>query len=127
MFEEAIQEYKKTIDALEVELDFKYLSAGYGGHLFNRIASDIISSDIVVFDVSDRNPNVMIELGVALTWGIRVLQILSYRAPISLPSDISGHTWARYSNDGKNFLDSDHFEKLVTMIRRVAHSKQRRA
>ena len=126
MFEESVQEYKKTINALDITLDFKYLAAGYGGHLFNRIASDIISSDIAVFDISDKNPNVMIELGVALTWGIRVLQILSDSSSTRQPSDISGHTWTQYSNDGKKFLDPDHQEKLVNMIRRAAQSKQRR-
>jgi len=42
------------------------LSAGYGRHLFNEIASDIISADIAVFEASDLNANVMIEIGVAL-------------------------------------------------------------
>lgn len=35
-----------------VSLDFRVLGAGYGGHLFNQIARDIISSDIAVFETS---------------------------------------------------------------------------
>lgn len=42
---------------------------------FNEIARDVISADIAVFETSDQNSNVMIEMGVALTWGRRVLPI----------------------------------------------------
>ena len=49
----------------------KALHAGMVQHLFNEIARDIIGSDIAVFETSDLNPNVMLEMGVALTWGIR--------------------------------------------------------
>lgn len=105
MFADALHEYKKNDrSASDVEIEFKTLAAGYGGHLFNQIACDIISSDIVVFDISDRNTNVMIELGVALTWGTRVLLIRDYRSPKDISTDISGQTWAEYSNDGINFL-----------------------
>jgi len=90
------------------------LSAGYGEHLFNEIASDIISADIAVFDASDRNPNVMIEIGVALTWGIRLLPIREKNAP-TLPSDISGQVWAEYSKNGLGFL-SGHAERLLSMV-----------
>ena len=127
MFEKGVEKYKKTINALEIQLDFKFLEAGYGEHLFNRIACDIISSDIAIFDTSDKNPNVMIELGVALTWGIRVLQILDQKSYTKQPSDISGQTWAQYSKDGEIFLDAEHQKKLVNMIERVVRSKQNRS
>jgi hypothetical protein len=51
----------------EVRLALRSLRAGYGEHLFNEIARDVIRADIAVFETSDRNPNVMIEMGVALT------------------------------------------------------------
>ena len=54
---------------MPVQLDFQSLAAGYGGHLFNKIARDIIGADIAVFETSNLNPNVMLEMGVALTWG----------------------------------------------------------
>jgi hypothetical protein len=82
--------------------------AGYGEHLFNKIAVDIISSDIAVFETSDYNPNVMIEMGVALTWGVRVLPIKKKGRPIP-PSDISGQTWAKYTDDGSKFMARSRF------------------
>jgi hypothetical protein len=74
-FEIAIQAYNKLQGAIPATLNFRALSAGYGEHLFNEIARDIISADIAVFDTSDLNPNMMLEVGVALTWGVRVLVI----------------------------------------------------
>jgi hypothetical protein len=100
---------------LVCELHFRPLQAGYGSHLFNRIARDIISADIAVFDTSDLNPNVMIEMGVALTWGVRVLPIRSQDAP-KPPSDISGHTWAEYTASGQQWNDPDHSRKLEEMV-----------
>lgn len=66
-FENAVTEYNKHQPGPQVSLKFKPLVAGYGEHLFNEIARDIISADIAVFEASDLNPNVMVEMGVALT------------------------------------------------------------
>lgn len=67
MFERAIKAYDSQVTAVPVRFDFRPLRAGYGEHLFNEIARDIISADIAVFDTSDQNPNVMVEMGVSLT------------------------------------------------------------
>jgi hypothetical protein len=107
-----------------VELDFRPLRAGYGEHLFNKIARDIIGSDVAIFDTSDQNPNVMIEMGVALTWGVRVLPIRETNSP-ELPSDISGQTWATYSNSGTSWVDPDHERKLYEMTRLALRKKGR--
>jgi hypothetical protein len=125
MFQKALHEYRKQDrSASDVEIDFKSLSAGYGGHLFNEIACDIISADIAVFEVSERNPNVMIELGVALTWGIRVLPIRHKNSPQHTPTDISGQTWAEYLDDGHMF-DSNHDAKIMSMVERASRKKRR--
>ena len=111
MFEDAIVKYKEdNPDSPRIDLFFKTLSAGYGQHLFNQIARDIISADIAVFDISDLNPNVMIEVGVALTWGVRVL-LIKEKTASKVPSDISGQTWAEYTKDGMEFT-AGHKEKL---------------
>ena len=51
-----------------------------------------LASDIAVVETSDLNSNVMIEMGVALTWGTRVPPIRRHDAPPP-PSDISGQVW----------------------------------
>ena len=68
--------------------------------------------------------NVMLEMGVALTWGVRVLPIKLEGKP-KPPSDISGQTWADYHSSGENFIDPDHEEKLVAMIERAVRKKGR--
>jgi hypothetical protein len=122
MFERAVEEYNRLPRSYQIVLDFSPLRAGYGEHLFNEIARDIISADIAVFETSDLNPNVMVELGVALTWGVRVLPIKQEGQPRP-PSDISGQTWADYQNDASIFVDPDHSQKLVRMIQRAARKK----
>ena len=106
----------------EVTLEFIQLGAGYGEHLFNRIARDIIAADIAIFDTSDKNPNVMIEMGVALTWGIRVIPIREEAAP-DLPSDISGQTWIRYRNSMDIVLDDQFDRKLSELVKRAIRKK----
>lgn len=124
MFQNAVEAYKKLQNAIPVKLNFQPLAAGYGGHLFNEIARNIISADIAVFDTSDLNPNVMLEMGVALTWGVRVLPIKEEKCP-KPPSDISGQTWADYRESGGEFVDPDHKNKLHKMVERAARKKGR--
>jgi hypothetical protein len=110
MFEEAVSLYNTRNLGQPISLQFNSLAAGYGEHLFNEISRDIISADIAVFEASDLNPNVMIEMGVALTWGVRVLPVKAEGQPRP-PSDISGHTWADYMNSAGKFIDPDHQTK----------------
>jgi len=122
MLERAVIQYNNNLGTIQTELNFHPLSAGYGEHLFNEIARDIIAADIAIFETSDLNPNVMVELGVALTWGVRVLPIKVQGLPRP-PSDISGQTWADYRDNAKYFVDPDHEVKLVRMIERAVRKK----
>ena len=107
-----------------LSLKHKNLSAGYGEHLFNEIARDIIGADIAIFEVSDLNPNVMLEMGVALTWGVRVLPIKATSRP-KPPSDVSGQTWADYTENASAFVDPEHHQKLARMVERAVRKKGR--
>jgi hypothetical protein len=120
----AAQAYGKRPQNVPITVEFRPLEAGYGEHLFNEIARDIISADIAVFEASDLNPNVMLEMGVALTWGVRVLPIKAEGRPRP-PSDISGQTWADYRNNAAEFLDPGHQDKLANMIERAVRKKAR--
>lgn len=124
MFQKAVEEYNQQASAIQVNLEFQVLAAGYGEHLFNEIARDIISADIAVFDTSDLNPNVMIEMGVALTWDVRVLPI-KVEGCEKPPSDISGQTWADYRDSGSEWIDSNHHRKLIRMVERAVRKKGR--
>lgn len=121
MFEQAVNRYN-TEKTANIKLKFEALHAGYGEHLFNQIARDIISSDIAVFETSDMAPNIFIEIGVALTWGSRVFLIKNENCPAP-PSDISGQTYADYKENGKIFKDAEHIEKLYRMVERAIQKK----
>ncbi len=114
-FSGAVMQYNSTPGNDRILLDFKELRAGYGEHIFNQIVRDIISSDIAVFETSDFNPNVMIEMGIALTWGVRVLPIRSEGCPPP-PSDISGQTWVTCKDSGQVFSAPNFKTNLVAMV-----------
>lgn len=121
-FQKAVAECDKSLGK-KISLKFKALSAGLGGHLFNQIARDIIGSDITVFETSDFNSNVMIEMGVALTWGKAVLPLRNHLCK-EPPSDISGQTWATYDDSGKVIVSDEAFEsKLMEMVKRAVETK----
>jgi DNA-binding MarR family transcriptional regulator len=122
-FQKAIKKYNEKGGKISVKLNYIPLAAGYGEHLFNQIARDIISSDIAVFETSDLNPNVMIEMGVALTWGKRVVPI-KQKDRLSPPSDISGQTYLNYLDSGAIFESEDHDLKMIAMIERAIQKKQ---
>ena len=121
-FQRAVEQYNSKGGVEKISLYFKPLAAGYGEHLFNQIARDIISADIAVFDTSDLNPTVMLEVGVALTWGKRVLPIKKLGCPVP-PSDISGHTYADYYDNAITFTSEAHDQQMISMIERAIMKK----
>jgi hypothetical protein len=121
-FDNAVNAYNALPTSIPIELDFSPLAAGYGEHLFNEICRDIICADIAAFETSDLNPNVMLEMGVALTWGVRVLPIKAHGCP-KPPSDISGQTWVDYEDNANHFVDQDYERKMLRMVERAARKK----
>jgi len=122
--EEIVSIYNIQTGVVPINLIFKPLAAGYGEHLFNQLARDIISSDIAIFETSDLNPNVMLEMGIALTWGKRVLPIKLQGCP-KPPADVSGQTYADYLEDAKSFLAAGHNEEMFAMVERAIMKKNR--
>lgn len=123
-FKKAVMIYNKKHPKSKIVMHFEVLTAGYGEHLFNTIARSIIGADISVFEASDHNSNVMIELGVALTWGIFIIPLREKNGP-ELPSDISGYTYVVYEKSGEKILDKEFHTKLVKMIERAISKKRR--
>lgn len=125
MFKRAVKHFNEKTSGDSISLQFVPLQAGYGEHLFNQIARDIISSDIAVFEISDSAPNVYIEIGVALTWGSSVLLIKSEGCE-SPPSNISGHTYVKYRDSTENFISPGHEEMLYRMVEHAIKKKRSR-
>lgn len=124
IFEKTIQQYNEKHQENRIALHFETLAAGFGEHLFNEIVRNIIGADIAVFETSDLNPNVMLEMGVALTWGVGVLPIKKKEAP-KPPSDISGQTWIDYEDSAAKIIDKNFERKLLRMIERCMARKRK--
>lgn len=125
MFLAVVDRYNEGGERGRISLQFTSLSAGLGEHLFNEIARDIIGADIATFETSDLNPNVMLEMGVALTWGVRVIPFKAKGCPVP-PSDISGQTWVEHEESGSEILYKDFDIKLSKMVERVIAAKGKR-
>lgn len=122
MFQCTVDAYNKSPNAIIVELNFRPIAAIYVKHQFNEITQDIIPADIAVFDTSDFNPNVMLEMGVVLTWGVRFLPIKEENCK-NPPSDISDQTCADYKDSASQFKAPDHHKKLIRMVDHAVRKK----
>ncbi len=125
--QKATDRYNEINPSARIHLNFRDLKSGLGEHLFNEIAREILSSDITILETSDLNPNVMIELGIALTCGVSVIPIREEKAP-NPPSDISGQTWKMYKDSAKIFVPnnddgSEEFKNLFDRVMRLKRSK----
>jgi hypothetical protein len=123
IFQSAVKQYNNKNKNVKIALQFEKLAAGLGEHLFNQIARSIIGSDIAVFETSDLNPNVMLEMGVALTWGVRVLPIRR-KGGSHPPSDIFVQTWIEYEDSGKKILEDNFDRKLAKVVERIIAKKK---
>ncbi len=65
--------------------------------LYDKFEKAIKKSDVFVADVSNSNPNVMIELGIAIQLNKNII-ILTSKDTSTLPFDISGYQVDKYSN-----------------------------
>lgn len=87
------------------EIDLKYTPVDItpGNIMIEGLKSLINASDICIFEASDRNNNVFIELGLALAFDKPIIILLNTSAleDIKLPSDISGIVVLKYSDMGK--------------------------
>jgi hypothetical protein len=98
--------------------------AGLGTHGFSRVARDILSADVAVFETSDWNPNVMLEMGIALTWGVAVVP-LRRAAARPIPSDVSGQTYVLYEQSAALILSEAFGSQLLELIEQVMQTKGR--
>jgi hypothetical protein len=67
------------------------------GAILAQVWSAIRTAEVIVADVSDRNPNVIYELG--LCYGIQRCPILLVRDPTELPFNLRSLRYIEYRND----------------------------
>lgn len=72
----------------------------------------IKESDFVVADVTESNPNVLIEVGIAFAVDKPVILLVNRRTHTRMPSDLAGYVYLAY--------DPDRMEELSSEFERVA-------
>jgi len=90
MIENAVDSVKTDIHNVDLVLDCN--DSKYGEPLLKEIIEKIKNCDIAIFEISDNNPNVMFELGIAYGIGKYII-ILKNRKTIRknpIPSDLRG-------------------------------------
>lgn len=121
-FRRAVQEYNYRHYEAMITVRFEHLLAGLKPDPFNRVARDIVGADLAVFETSDCNPNVMLEMGVALTWGVPVVPLRRAAArPIVL--DVSGQGYVLHENSAAHILCEAFDEELVGTIEQAIRMK----
>jgi hypothetical protein len=120
-FEKSIEIYNKKNFKNKIDLYFEKLSGEYGKPLQKSIKEKITSSDIAIFEISDQNPNVMMEYGIAIGKNVCTLLIREKNSP--KPTSNIRETWVDYVKSGEIIFDEDFNEKLEKMIIRVIDRK----
>lgn len=95
---------KRLADGHDVELQTKYGTFPPGGILWDDVKDSIYNSDISIFDISENNSNVMIEVGLAYGFGKQVFMLKNKESfeAYPTPSDLAA-IYIPYDN--KNALN----------------------
>ena len=92
---------------LNYKINYRRLRASAGKTMLESILKRIDDSEIIIFDISEKNPNVFLELGIALACSARnkypLIYLIKKRNAESLlsqlPSDLQGYFVTEYIED----------------------------
>jgi hypothetical protein len=94
----------------EVGISYKRLRASAGKTMLDSIVKRIETSQVILFDISENNPNVFLELGIAIALTRASNHISLYlirekkehqKLPHNLPSDLQGYFISEYTVNTK--------------------------
>ena len=100
---------------------------GKDGSIYCDICRQIRSADVALFDISTHNPNVILELGLAIGAGAYVFILRSTQFPASAHaiSDLDGILEYRfYRRGGQLTFQADFRRSLKSKLRLVAKNRQ---
>jgi len=127
VYEEAQKVFSRLRSAFP-ELEFSYHAlGGKDGSIYCDICAQIRSADVVVLNLSTNNPNVILELGLAVGSGAHVFVVRSnhYRKQKGL-SDLNGILEYRFSRSGGRMkFEADFPGSLERTLRSVARERMR--
>lgn len=101
---------------LKYNINYRRLRSSAGRSTFDGIVTKIKNSQVIIFDISEKNPNVMLELGYALALAndnefLSIYLICEKAEPLpnGIPTDLHGCFISEYTKNSKlevKFLDS---------------------
>lgn len=98
LLSETLQRHKPPVKILPQFCEFPV-----GTQLWEEVTSAINLADITIFDISENNPNVLVEAGIAKGYGKHVVFLKNEQSKKghSLPSDLSSFIYLPYPNASK--------------------------
>jgi hypothetical protein len=103
-------------------LDFAKLRGEAGTYLLRKIIVDTMCADILMLDLTYRNPNVLFELGLAYAMGRRFFLIVREDRKGDVPSDLDGLTISPYRG-AMQFCNSSTMRDIRSTFREVIRRK----
>lgn len=79
-----------------IQLEFEFGEFPPGAKFWDEIQKKIESSHITIFDISENNPNVLLETGIAIDSGAHVILLKSEKSNSPHPSDLSSFIYLTY-------------------------------
>jgi hypothetical protein len=103
---------KQVLSDNKIKIQYNRLRASAGGFIFDTISNRIRKADAIIFDITECNPNVMLELGIALEVNrnseaskIFLIHEGDDFSKIKIPSDLQGFYLSLYTfQNGKVIL-----------------------
>jgi hypothetical protein len=87
------------------------------GNIMNRVWGDIRKSDVILADLTEQNPNVFYEMGLAHALGKTIIMI-KQKDSVAVPFDVSNHKYFQY--------DLKKLDELEAWLVSAFHSVPRR-
>ncbi|MGI9001006.1 MAG: hypothetical protein ACR2GH_05005 [Pseudonocardia sp.] len=102
----------------KARVQYKLTDIDSGGRLRDFLSAQIDESDVCVFELSDRNANVLFELGYAYARQKKIVYLVHEDIPLeSLPSDLEGTFYRRYGQDNLGIIIADELRtKVLNLI-----------
>lgn len=93
---------------LKYNINYRRLRSSAGRSILDSIIAKIKNSQVVIFDITDKNPNVMLELGYALALSkdddyLSIYLICKKGEPLpkNIPTDLHGYFISEYTINSK--------------------------
>lgn len=83
-----------------VSLDIEYGIFPPGARLWEQVAEKIEAAHITIFDISENNPNVLLEAGISLGTGKHVIFLKCDQSESKYPTDIHNFVFLPYHSSG---------------------------